>query len=215
MSKVKFSDLYNYIQEADRDSVGNHYPAQTAVYPVWSFQIYEGRRQLNINRQDHPKAAEWPRAALIFYPEENRVRLVRCNNCIADYDEENYIPMDTELSDEGWIELLVDRMHTDADYKVVHNIQKLLVDTIDSWCNKKVDENKVVSYDEYIRSKVDDRLYWKGFTGDNGTVMSEIISPMIATVIAEIICTTVEKMTDMVIEHADEIAKTMMDLEEE
>lgn len=203
MDNLTFRDFYLYIQEASRDSKGYHYPISTQVYPVWIFHIYEGRLQVNINRKDGPDMMAWAKADVIFYPDEGKVRLVRVNNCIADYDEENYISIDTPLSDDNWKELLVDRMRRESDYDVINAIQEVIIITVKSWYKYHGDPNDTLELEPAVKEIVTDRLHASGFANDMVDAISDVITPVIADAMTEIISATARVMTDILIDHSD------------
>lgn len=128
-----FKDLYYYIQKAKRDETGMHIPYDDNMYPRYGMHIYENRCQMNISRQDEPDTPFWAKAALIFRPEEGEVRLVRCLNSIAQYDEYNTISWDTEIHDYGWFDHLLDTsLDKTSAWSIIDYIQKFLIDAVES-----------------------------------------------------------------------------------
>lgn len=208
ITNLTFRDLYAYIQEANRDSKGYHYPISTStdIYPIWLFHICEGRLEFSINRQDAPDMINWAKAGLIFCPDEGKVRLIRINNCIADYDEINYISIDTSLNDDSWFEFLVDRMRRESDYKVIQTIQSILVATVGTWYKQK-DESNILVLEPGIREIVSDTLYADGFTSDMVYEIGNVIAPVIANAMLDVISTVTKTMTDLLINHADEFVE--------
>lgn len=83
LTKMKnFYTLYYYIQCADRDDVGVHYPL--SGNEDVTFHIYENYKQLNICIDDNPVAV------FIFDIKEQRVKMYRVIKGYADYDSEPY-----------------------------------------------------------------------------------------------------------------------------
>lgn len=100
-SSITFRTLYDYVQQADREEFGYHFPfgRDQAGVKVF-FHIYEGRMQMNLNLNDMPKAV------FLFYPNEQTVRLVTVNESgVADYSSaQKLVSFDHQISDGhgGW-----------------------------------------------------------------------------------------------------------------
>ena len=127
MSVITFATLYDYIQEAERNSVGFHFPFKNEYT---FFHIYDNKVQMNLNVDDYPVAV------FLFRPDENTVRLVHVNeNYCAMYNEEPQcvLSMSTPIScihdnPEGWFRYF-------GDYGEV--IKEILRDVLGPYFEKK------------------------------------------------------------------------------
>lgn len=85
---LTFEDLRDYIQTADRNSEGMHYPFDdnNDSGVIYTFHIYDGRRQVNICMTDHHRDS-MPNSIGNFVFEDDEVSMFRVNNSgVADYD---------------------------------------------------------------------------------------------------------------------------------
>lgn len=96
---LTFEDLRDYIQMADRNSEGMHYPfgdnSDSGV--VYTFHIYDGRRQVNIcmTNQHHDGM---PNSIGNFVFDDDEVYMFRVNNSgVADYDHPLIVPIITPI----------------------------------------------------------------------------------------------------------------------
>lgn len=74
---ITFEALFNYINQAERNDVGEHYPFKDNHSIM--YHIYENKRQLNVNINGIPVAV------FLFFTDENKVALINVENGIAKY----------------------------------------------------------------------------------------------------------------------------------
>ena len=86
---MKLKNLFNYIQTADRDSTGLHYPFHDCGLRM---HIYQGYKQVNIAFNNVTLYN------LVFKPEYNEVRLFMVSNEIADYSNPITLDDDNDVS---------------------------------------------------------------------------------------------------------------------
>lgn len=103
--KVLFRDLYNYIQKAERDYYGYHFPFNDDKNIL--FHIYEGRRQVNICKFQQCKfqqeAIYYSLVNFVFEPEEELIKIIKVNEkLVADYDNPMIISWDTPINGNLW-----------------------------------------------------------------------------------------------------------------
>lgn len=93
---LTFKNVYEYIQQADRNEFGYHFPFENDTFHA--FHIYNGLRQVNINVMNDNSYLSI--CNLIFDPEAHLVKIVKVNeNGIADYDDILEITWDSSLCD--------------------------------------------------------------------------------------------------------------------
>lgn len=96
---LTFEDLRDYIQTADRNSEGMHYPfgdnSDSGV--VYTFHIYDGRRQVNICMTDYHRDS-MPNSIGNFIFEDDEVSMFRVSRSgVADYDHPLIVPITTHI----------------------------------------------------------------------------------------------------------------------
>lgn len=96
--EITFKDLYDYIQKADRNAYGYHFPKDTSI----AFHIYHNMNQMNICIKDNNFYK--PICNFIFDSEFDIVKIANVNdNGISDYDNMISINWNKSLTNEVWV----------------------------------------------------------------------------------------------------------------
>lgn len=89
--EITFKDLYEYIQEAERDDVGRNFPFKENYNTF--YHIYNGKHQMNLNH--YGKVI----ADFLFEPFTGEVGLVPVSESeVAEYENQKIISWDTPIS---------------------------------------------------------------------------------------------------------------------
>ena len=95
VSTRTFNDFYEYIQKIERNEFGYAFPFKGNK--DIAFHIYEGKRQVNINKKDDNGNYK-SILNIIYDPEEGTVSLINVSeNGVADYNNPVTIPIDSPL----------------------------------------------------------------------------------------------------------------------
>lgn len=90
MTELTMRNIYEYIQEAERNDIGKHFPFPK--HQEFCLHIYNGRRQVNISWNGNTVMN------LIFDPDCNDVAIYWVHHEIADYEHPDRHSMDDAMS---------------------------------------------------------------------------------------------------------------------
>lgn len=98
---ITFKDLYDYIQKAERNEYGNHFPFDNNQY---AFAIYDGSRQVNVGIMKD--GCHWSMCNFVFYAEEGLVKIAKVDldKQIAAYSNMIELDWNESLNNEDWIQ---------------------------------------------------------------------------------------------------------------
>lgn len=103
--KVLFRDLYDYIQIAEKDYYGQHFPFNKDK--SYSFHIYNGRFQVNICKYNKESDSYDSMVNFIFNPKNEEVKIVKVNQyLVADYDNPLVMGWYTPVNDSLWVSFI-------------------------------------------------------------------------------------------------------------
>ena len=100
-----FKDLYEYVQEAERDDTGMH-----NINESLTFHIYEGRREMNIGLDKDEYGFPVLVNKIIFHEDENIASIYEINKGRTNYDSHVDVDFNEELNKCSWY-LWVQRLY--------------------------------------------------------------------------------------------------------